>query len=851
MTALAITPVKASIISGSTEQYTATATYSDNSVSDVSAKWTVSSSSIASINGLGLLRGVSPGNYTVTATIGSLSATIAGSVLAAAQPVDPGSGPGTGTSVKLPIAIYTGVDFSKFSVFNVSTYAASGSAATGTCTGLSGSKQLTCTGLSDFAPGQGIRIVGGGKAPHEAAIVVQPLITTEGKSTSGSHTYCYVVDTVDPLGGISAPSPQACVTNESKLSMATASNYLTTTTSNVGPSPSFLWYVSEDGGPFLLLNVAGFASDAVDLGQRLGSPGGWPDNLAPANPSIAKQDDLFSTVQAVTGEVVILADALGTSVQNAKTDHDDTQAVQNAILAAVESGGGTISFGSGTFNLRRPVFPYVVDHSFAYPPYTTDLSLDPWWARYSYLYIPNGSVGNINLQGAGSATMLVTAPDHGGTTCLLQVGLENRSGTAPIFPMQEVSAGATQITLGSEGAASNFSPGDDIFIYSGSFRQTPEVDTGGVPGMHHFSELNTVASVDGDTITLVYPTSKRYFDDGGSSFGLTKLPITPHNIEIQHLTLQTSDAITASGDVFGLLVNDLQVQGNLKSAFGGGYKRGFTVENSSWTLGEGTSGSGEEEEYDQFTTVAFLHNKLTGFAAPGSEGPSGMARLFATEGTSQLLFEGNVFDHISLYAGQTTDYYVLNNTFVDGIIAAGVAYGLGTKQFDPSTPGDRSFLSFASQEYFSADGNTFLITSDFNPPWIIRAGDFSSGNISDNQITYSGTHAPGFMIGTFNGTVLNNTISIQSQTVGNIIALIPDQSPNTPMSSFTAEGNVTSAHIISADIIVPNPGFTDTAPVCVQNNTLYVSQGIALLESSSIVNQQCPEAAHVQRLDVF
>ncbi len=837
VTALSLSPGGVSLAAGGLQQYAVSATYSNNTTGAVPGPitWTVSPASVATVSSSGLLSALAPGTFTVSASIGSMTATARGNIEAP-------SNTGAGTVNPYPISVYAGVNLSSFPTFKVSTYAASGSGTTINCTAIAGSKQLTCAGDIDFRPGQGIRVVGGGRSSAEAAITDQPLIYPQGNSTIGTHTYCYVVDTVDPLGGISEPSPQVCAVNQPDLALTTVYNNLGTTTSNVGPSPSFLWYASEDGGPFLLIDVAQFTSGASDMGQRIGSRGGWPNSLPAANPNISKQEDLFSTVQAVAGDQITLADPLLSPVTSSIVDHDDTQAVESAILAGVQAGGGTVVFGPGTFNLRRPAFTYVVNNSYAYPPYTTDLALDPWWGGFSYLYIPNGSAGNIDFEGAGRSTVLVTPPDHGGTAYLLSVGNEQREGAVgtPILKMEEVAKGSTQITLADKAEVSSLLPGDDIFIYSGTFGQTPDVDPTNVPDLHHYTELNTVASISGNVINLVYPTSKRYYDDGGSSWGLTKMPITPHNIELQHFNLQTFDTVVTPGDVIGELVNDVQINGTLSNgAFGGGYKRNVTIEHCQWAFGKGTAGWGQEDEYDEFTDLAFIENTITGYAAAGSEGPSGMAKIYATEGTSEVLFTGNTFDHVSLYADQTTEYFVQNNTFVDGIIAAGLAYAAHSG-YAPLTQADQSFLSFDSQGAFSTDHNTFNITSDFSPPWVIRAGDFAHGNISDNVISFAGKMSPAFMIATFNGTVLNNTLTIQTPAVENIIVLVPDQSSETPMSTFVVQGNRTSAQIVAADILVTDSGFTDTNPVCIVNNTLQASQGTALYVAAADVNQACP-----------
>jgi subtilisin family serine protease len=73
-----VTPVSASIQVGQTQQYTATAIYSNGSEKDVTgqAAWFSSNSSVATINS-GLALGVSPGNTDITAVYSDLSSNVA------------------------------------------------------------------------------------------------------------------------------------------------------------------------------------------------------------------------------------------------------------------------------------------------------------------------------------------------------------------------------------------------------------------------------------------------------------------------------------------------------------------------------------------------------------------------------------------------------------------------------------------------------------------------------------------------------------------------------------------------------------------------------------------------------
>ena len=83
---IAVTPGTASLIAGSTQQFTATGTYSDGSTQNLTttANWTSSSTSIATIGvHTGLAKGVAPGTVTVTATSSKISGTATLTVSAA------------------------------------------------------------------------------------------------------------------------------------------------------------------------------------------------------------------------------------------------------------------------------------------------------------------------------------------------------------------------------------------------------------------------------------------------------------------------------------------------------------------------------------------------------------------------------------------------------------------------------------------------------------------------------------------------------------------------------------------------------------------------------------------------
>ena len=77
LTSITVTPANPTISVGRTQQFTATANYSNNTSSNItgSATWTSSDTTIATISSGGLATGVAAGNVTITATSGSISGT--------------------------------------------------------------------------------------------------------------------------------------------------------------------------------------------------------------------------------------------------------------------------------------------------------------------------------------------------------------------------------------------------------------------------------------------------------------------------------------------------------------------------------------------------------------------------------------------------------------------------------------------------------------------------------------------------------------------------------------------------------------------------------------------------------
>ena len=725
-------------------------------------------------------------------------------------------------------------------VFPVSRYGASGSSQAFTCSGQAGSTVLTCREpATDFATGQGIRIVGGGDAPSVPAITEQPAISHEG-NLAGEHTYCYIVYAADALGGIGSGSPRSCVSAEPELSFTGTFNLLGDTYRI--PVAAFLWYRSMDGGPYRLISIG---NQSQDVGQAPGAHGGWSDPLPADGAGISKNEDVIASVASVNGNQIILAVPLNSSVADTVVDHDDTDAIQSTINAAVAAGGGVVRFGDGTFNIRRPSFQYANEIEPEYTAYTTSYTLGWPESEWYYLYVPNGSSGNIFFQGNGASTVLQTPPDQGAASTVFGIGAYLNPGYAPFTALQieDVDKGATSVNLASDPAASNIHPGTDIWLYSGAF-SAPAVCVnadGTAGGNCHFSEINTVTTVSGRKIALAYPTSKRYYDDGTDSFGIVVLPVTPHNIGIQDLTFNTCNRILYSGMIYGLVIDHVVINGVVGfGAFGGGSKRDVLIENSTWSFGRGDA-SGIYDEYDQFTNLEFLRNTITGYAASEAEGPSEMARIYMTEGTSGVVLDGNVFDHVSTYFQDTTDDVVENNTYTDGILQLGDSYAPKRNVLDLGGVQNPTFTSFASQESAIVRANSFTIGPEFTPPWVLSIGHFTSGSVSNNVISYNNAHNSALIISD-GGAIKGNTISIGPASTGAWgIGLDPDEAPSVPPASFDVENNTISASSLAAGIYVADPGFTDTAPVCIQGNTMNIGQGNLLsIQDPGEITEHCP-----------
>jgi trimeric autotransporter adhesin len=75
LSSLTVSPVTASIQQGTTQQMTATGTFSDGTTENITTKvsWSTSDNTVASVGTTGMVTGVSTGSATITATSGNIS----------------------------------------------------------------------------------------------------------------------------------------------------------------------------------------------------------------------------------------------------------------------------------------------------------------------------------------------------------------------------------------------------------------------------------------------------------------------------------------------------------------------------------------------------------------------------------------------------------------------------------------------------------------------------------------------------------------------------------------------------------------------------------------------------------
>ena len=352
----------------------------------------------------------------------------------------------------------------------------------------------------------------------------------------------------------------------------------------------------------------------------------------------------------------------------------------------------------------------------------------------------------------------------------------------------------------------------------------------------HYSELNSVASVsidsNGNTVLgLTTPTSKAfYLDSSNRAFGLVKLPVTPHVVSLENMTLNTFNPILSGGIAYGLTMTGLTIPNPVGGGlFGHGYKRDLVIQNSTWSFGRGDANSSfaGTDEFDQFTNVTFSNNTISGYSTPEVEGAGIGTRIYLTEGSSQFTFTGNTFNKVSVSIAHTTDDVFKNNTFNDGYITVGNAYTLAADCV--SAPQDFSQLSFNSSAALDIELNIFNIDDQYQPPNAIQAGAYTNATIANNTINYGGVYPFRLsMIAAASGSISGNTITIlqnalNSQLPAPIAFCVQTSTTNTSNPTagalpISVVSNTVNGAAVLTDVQVSDPGFANAPISCSKNN---------------------------------
>jgi hypothetical protein len=647
--------------------------------------------------------------------------------------------------------------------FPVANYNASGSPATQNCSITTGSKTLSCPSAGDFKVGQGILITGAGATPMVADATVAP--TVSSSLPSGTHTHCYEVVFADPYNGIGAPSPTTCISNTGAFSERNVVGLETTQFAGY-LAAQYLWYVSDDNGPYQYLgreNAQSFPGDRGIRQPQLAE--GYP--LTITGTARIKNQDLISTILSISGGTITLADPASKTVSSVLTAHDDTMAIQNAIDAAEAAGGGTVALGAGTYNTKLPAF--IGYHITPPVAYTRNIALAAWWCTYVNLYIPYGDSGHVYLSGQGPGQ---TTVNSGPGAVFFAAGMATARPvptTATAIHIQPASQGQQTIIVENSAQAATLTAGQDVFIYTGFYGTSMGIGGGctdsGVGGTQcHFDELNTIVSVSGNSVTLLHPLVRKYWNDGNDSFGMVTVPGGVHDVAIENMTLNLSGMVTDGGNVsYDELVDNIVIPTSITiRVFGGGYKRGMVVSNSSWGSGDNTVSWDGTDEFDQSNDIAFVNNAIRGNQSPGAEGPSNGARIYGTEGSSEFLYANNDFHNEEIGFQDTGNVIVVGNRFYDGFMGIGTVYN-GTQW---------NVYSSQSQNNIVIMNNLVELDANSAAPWAISVGTFKNSNISGNTIVSSepGNH---IAISSYS-PVQTNSITFGPGVLGTPVAVYTD-----------------------------------------------------------------------------
>jgi len=431
-----------------------------------------------------------------------------------------------------------------------------GSGQTAICSTSTGSNMAICSnGTADFSVGQGIWVPGAGPQALEQT-PAPPTLTLVG--ASGSTTYCYEVAEADYWGGISAASAATCISNGP--SSLTPVNYVKILTAipRCSYCAAVIYRRIGTSGEFVRIAELPQAGGTIDDSNLPPTTDGSLPNIAPG---LAVNQNWVTQVAAVSATTLTLAAGAPSTVSNVTLAHDDTAALQAAVEAASHTGGGTVTLGSGTYNLNQ--VSYWDGSAWIYTNPTVE---PPANEMYGAIHLAS----NVWIRGKSRKSTTVSsllfayvyhsifaAPNP---TSSLIPGSLCATGAETIldrYPINNVAHGAIQIALATVADASNFRPGDIIFYGGGVVNGEVACGEPNNPS----AELNVVTSVDRQTgrLHLRYPVTKDVpFGIAGTAPFVEQVNgYAKRNITISDMTIQTLGGgyAIALGDVVHLRVS--------------------------------------------------------------------------------------------------------------------------------------------------------------------------------------------------------------------------------------------------------------------------------------------------------
>jgi hypothetical protein len=393
----------------------------------------------------------------------------------------------------------------------------------------------------------------------------------------------------------------------------------------------YLIYRGEANQPLQLIDVSvGAHTDYKDYGRPplLGA------NLPMSPPTKPLPGDLFTTIRAVNGTQITLADAAGVTAPAVELMHDDTKAFQR-MFAELPGSGATVEIPAGHYNLNVCTMgafgqPLMVSlfgkDNLTIKGDRASTILDLKQCRNRY-FVPFGYVFSTQPSQNGQGSFLSTMYEHQAAQVI-----------------RPAAAGQNTVIVSDRNAARQFALGDYVFVRTGQtlnppFHEQPD------------SELNRVTAVDTTTgtITLAHPLAKNYAKEcfGGGAVGTsTKCAAGAPGalLGIARVTSHTTHDIT---------VRDMTILSDVKPfIFAASQVDGFHVTNITAKVGNlFTIGDARHVEIDHCNIIDW----------------DGSAEAFGAKGVSDVSVHDNNWTGLTSLAIQanegTSDMKVYNNSF--------------------------------------------------------------------------------------------------------------------------------------------------------------------------------------------